>query len=41
MSLINQVLNELEQRGAQTASEQTLVRAVPKQIGRASCRERV
>ncbi|MDD5058415.1 MAG: hypothetical protein PHQ60_11140 [Sideroxydans sp.] len=34
MSLINQVLNELEQRGAQTASEQTLVRAVPKRAER-------
>ena len=29
MSVINQVLNQLEQRGAHTAPEQTLVRAVP------------
>lgn len=29
MSVINQVLNQLEQRGAHTATEQTLVRAVP------------
>ena len=29
MSVINQVLNQLEQRGAQTAAEQTMVRAVP------------
>lgn len=30
MSVINQVLNQLEQRGAHTVSEQTLVRAVPR-----------
>ncbi|GAB4116802.1 MAG: hypothetical protein Fur0026_04380 [Sideroxydans sp.] len=30
MSLINQVLNELEQRGAHTAPDQTLIRAVPR-----------
>ncbi|HXU92169.1 MAG TPA: tetratricopeptide repeat protein [Gallionella sp.] len=29
MSVINQVLNQLEQRGANTAPEQTMVRAVP------------
>jgi MSHA biogenesis protein MshN len=29
MSVINQVLNQLEQRGAHTAAEQTMVRAVP------------
>ena len=29
MSVINQVLNQLEQRGAHTAPEQTMVRAVP------------
>jgi len=29
MSVINQVLNQLEQRGAHTAVEQTMVRAVP------------
>ena len=29
MSVINQVLNQLEQRGAHTALEQTMVRAVP------------
>ncbi|MFA5372471.1 MAG: tetratricopeptide repeat protein [Sideroxydans sp.] len=29
MSLINQVLNQLEQRGAHTAPDQTLIRAVP------------
>ncbi|OFZ65647.1 MAG: hypothetical protein A2V79_07005 [Betaproteobacteria bacterium RBG_16_56_24] len=29
MSVINQVLNQLEQRGAYTAPEQTMVRAVP------------
>lgn len=29
MSLINQVLNQLEKRGVQAAAEQTLVRAVP------------
>ena len=29
MSVINQVLNQLEQRGAQTAPEQNMVRAVP------------
>lgn len=29
MSVINQVLNRLEQRGEQTAAEQTMVRAVP------------
>lgn len=29
MSLINRVLNELEQRGAHTAPDQTLIRAVP------------
>ena len=33
MSVINQVLNQLEQRGAHTAAEQTMVRAVP-QTGR-------
>ena len=31
MSLINQVLNQLEHRGAHTAPDQTLVRAVPMQ----------
>ena len=30
MSVINQVLNQLEQRGAHTAGEQTMVRAVPR-----------
>ncbi len=34
MSLINQVLNRLEQRGAHTAPDQTLVRAVPPQAER-------
>ncbi len=29
MSVINQMLNQLEQRGAHTAAEQTMVRAVP------------
>jgi MSHA biogenesis protein MshN len=29
MSVINQVLNQLEQRGAHTSAEQTMVRAVP------------
>ena len=33
MSLINQVLNRLEQRGADTALDQTQVRAVPPQAG--------
>lgn len=33
MSLINQVLNQLEQRGAHTAPDQTLIRAVPPRKG--------
>lgn len=33
MSLINQVLNKLEQRGAHTAPDQTLIRAVPPRKG--------
>ena len=32
MSVINQMLNQLEQRGAHTAAEQTMVRAVPPAI---------
>jgi len=34
MSLINQVLNRLEQRGAHPVGEQTLIRAVPEQAER-------
>jgi len=33
MSLVNQVLNRLEQRSADTALDQTQVRAVPPQAG--------
>jgi MSHA biogenesis protein MshN len=32
MSVINQMLNQLEQRGAHTAAEQTMVRAVPSAV---------